>query len=629
MDTNEMNVTASEPGAAESLTPDEHYRQAQDYEQRSHSDDDNRFAMLWNAIRSYSLAAMGYFPDDKSDPWFNMPKSAQAFGRAAQLAEQIGETEYALAALDAARGCLSDLVYAAVQETESENPAEAVRADQTLRDLGSRLFQTALQYRKLGDHAMAHECLNQSVAVYPQYYPPAFAEEIRSERAARGSAPLPSRGEAEDLLEKQRKAGRLFDEGTLDLGAVSLRTGLELLLKRLCAQHNVTVSREAGDDDVFSRIDRLAELGVIAQSDLSAFHRLRKTGNKGAHPDLSKTLTEPECRAALSDYSNLVGKYGLSGDKTLTMHFRSAMKNPDYYGAGRRGRENWVNCHTYNDAHVIREFVDLEARADNFDLAAALELAAGYLPRQINWCSDRLIGMPALRWRGKEYANDRAYDARYYSWIVLAAARAAYADAGLDPYYDEKYMPTALFETLLLHFNYALRDNYAFYYSGVTVQNGSHQATYADPIKEAAALGNPLSFPLDNRTLLRIARSLLLFLTESGMESLCAIYRGDFSLYDVRYLAMATMFLIRMTTGDPLDVEQLRRDPFYFDLGSTLTLADLQRLALTPTSRNLCASVQQRFQARLQEQQLQAEREQRRQSVQNAKATVKGWFGLR
>lgn len=87
------------------------------------------------------------------------------------------------------------------------------------------------------------------------------------------------------------------------------------------------------------------------------------------------------------------------------------MRNPDYYSPNRRYYGMWYNCYTKPDLMRIPEYVDLKNKANKGDIQAMLDIAVGFLPKQIQWGAFQSVCVSYDYFRG-------CCDAKVYFLII-------------------------------------------------------------------------------------------------------------------------------------------------------------------------------------------------------------------
>ena len=246
-------------------------------------------------------------------------------------------------------------------------------------------------------------------------------------------------------------AGQMIELGIPHLALVSCRNAIETLIKSYCRRIGVdTVGKEMNLEEA---IKILHESGAINSRLNELLHRTRMICNKGAHADATVTMSD-----ALEAYSYLKEIIKLRDSvhdesrlERIQMANNVPMKDPDYYASSRRYYGKWADCFDRRSLMVIPEYVELLGKANEGDVAAMLDIAVGFLPRNIIWNSNMLINTPSVVMKGRAYNHENSYDFRYYYWIIKAVQRAAYLfSEGQN--YPKKYMATAIWEAALFSY---------------------------------------------------------------------------------------------------------------------------------------------------------------------------------
>lgn len=278
-------------------------------------------------------------------------------------------------------------------------------------------------------------------------------------------------------------AKKLIELGMAGAALMTCRNALEMLVKDLSKRCGLQY--DSRETDLSVMIDTLFSSNIIGADIKDLLHRVRMTCNKAAHADNEVTLTEAqETYIILSEC--ILRVKGRVSEEIMEQAYKlnnRPMPNPDYYSRNRRYYSKWAHCIDRQSLLVIPEYVELEARAWNDDTEAKLDLASGFLPQNIVWSSDKQINMPSYIYRGEAYNQDKAYDMRYYFWIMSAVSD-AYWDMDTFP---RKYIATAIWEGLNMWFNLNISPEYKNYVAGVNewydndTRQYQHQPIYADP----------------------------------------------------------------------------------------------------------------------------------------------------
>ena len=292
-----------------------------------------------------------------------------------------------------------------------------------------------------------------------------------------------------------RQAKTLIEmDGMEGPALMTIRNSLESLIKYHCKM--CSIEYDTRESDLSMMIDRLYDSGLITNSTRDLMHHIRQLCNKGAHVDEHVSATD-----AIDAY-NYMGEIlrtvseGFSEDsvRSVSAANNCPMEFPDYYSQNRRYYGKWEHCYTRRSLLVIQEYVELERRANGGDVAACLDIASGFLPKnqEIQWNESKLINMPDHIHRGQHYNQAEAYDARYYYWVMNAVLAAGMSLGTTD--FPKKYIATAIWEADLMWFNFITRPKYNFFVSGVTeyydpnIRQYCYLPEYADQYRMAAEM---------------------------------------------------------------------------------------------------------------------------------------------
>ncbi len=252
------------------------------------------------------------------------------------------------------------------------------------------------------------------------------------------------------------RAAEYFEKATqqlaldeYDFALLSVRKALEAVVKDISKKCGLATSEDDRDLTLEAMIDNLREAYIFADDDISLFHRTRIAANKGAH-DRENAATYYDAEYAINlmrEVLDLIGeKYDEAFLAEVSEYNNTYMLNPDYYSSTRRYYGKWCYCYTREALEVIPEYCELKRRADADDISAMLDIAVGFLPRQIVWSRNGLVCMPKYRDRdGNEYFQEDAYDARYYYWILKALLAIDQHAANSDSF-PRKYAATVFLE---------------------------------------------------------------------------------------------------------------------------------------------------------------------------------------
>ena len=257
-------------------------------------------------------------------------------------------------------------------------------------------------------------------------------------------------------------AKKLVEMGMPGPALMSCRNALEVLVKDLCK--NCGMQYDSRELDLSKMIDSLYEANIIGTSIKDSLHRIRMKCNKGAHAeDVVSMIDAEEALKDITDAYEIVPN-SISPDKVQQVkQIHNVPKaNPDYYSRDRRYYGKWERCFTRQSLLVIPEYVELENRANDGDVEAMLDLAVGFLPKDITWSSNMLVNMPPFIHRKQAFNQDRAYDTRYYYWILKAVDTAWWEIES----FPRKYISTAIWEGYKYWF-YRLVDGDYYYVADV------------------------------------------------------------------------------------------------------------------------------------------------------------------
>ena len=256
--------------------------------------------------------------------------------------------------------------------------------------------------------------------------------------------------------EYYRLAKEAIDRGEAENALFNIRKALERVVKVLCGQCNIDTYKV----DLCDLIQKIREANMIDEKEESLLHRIRIKSNCGVHAqeETEREATIDDAEECLHLLNQVLKAF--EGKLENTEKIETAKKNnnvpmcnPDYYSPNRRYYGMWYNCYTKPDLMRIPEYVDLNNKANKGDIQAMLDIAVGFLPKQIQWGAFQSVCVSYDYFRGccdaKVYFsnNNYLYDVRYYYWIVKAATLAA--KRGLaNEFVPLKYIATALLEAL-------------------------------------------------------------------------------------------------------------------------------------------------------------------------------------
>lgn len=322
---------------------------------------------------------------------------------------------------------------------------------------------------------------------------------------------------------------------------ISVRQALESAVKTVCARCNIDLQDPNGTTDLMSLIDKLKDNGIITDAETAVLHRIRMLGNKGAHVSYGEEGPTMEMATeAVELLSGALERMMENHNDALFSQKSSQnnvpMRNPDYYSPNRRYYGMWFRGRVIEDLAVSPEYLNLKEKADRGDVAAMLDLAVGFLPKQIAWSPANLVCMPRFRDRdGSEYYVDTAYDARYYYWVVKAAYRAV-QDMAAGKSVPLKYLAMAFLETAKFHL-YTLPTLQSYYISGQTQVDGARVATYDNQYEIVRRIyGECISDILRPELTVMCLRELLNLLNRYDCAILTPIHKEN-TPFRIKYLA--------------------------------------------------------------------------------------------
>lgn len=276
-----------------------------------------------------------------------------------------------------------------------------------------------------------------------------------------------------------KEAERLIGMNMPGQAVVSCRNALEALVNDIGEQNGINFKvDDSKEADIKTKIDMLYEAGLINESAKDLLHRVRKKGNKGAHGDYVSLEEANEAFNKISDAYRILSDYIL-GDS-----YNAPKSNPDYYLSSREYYAKWAKCYDRNSLLLIPEYVELESKANKGDIEAMLDIAVGFLPKGsgIEWSSDLLVNMPSYEHHDKKFNQDKAYDMRYYYWVL----RAVTCVQDQIETFPRKYIATAIWESFKYWFYSYISPTYNYYITGINEwrdenRNYHHDPIYGDP----------------------------------------------------------------------------------------------------------------------------------------------------
>ena len=256
--------------------------------------------------------------------------------------------------------------------------------------------------------------------------------------------------------EYYRLAKEAIDRGEAENALFNIRKALERVVKVLCGQCNIDTYKV----DLCDLIQKIREANMIDEKEETLLHRIRIKSNCGVHAqeETEREATIDDAEECLHLLNQVLKAFegkleNTEKIETAKKNNNVPMRNPDYYSPNRRYYGMWYNCYTKPDLMRIPEYVDLNNKANKGDIQAMLDIAVGFLPKQIQWGAFQSVCVSYDYFRGccdaKVYFsnNNYLYDVRYYYWIVKAATLAA--KRGLaNEFVPLKYIATALLEAL-------------------------------------------------------------------------------------------------------------------------------------------------------------------------------------
>ena len=247
-------------------------------------------------------------------------------------------------------------------------------------------------------------------------------------------------------------AKEAIDRGEAETALFNVRKSLETAIKSLCERCNI----DTYGDDLYGMIQKLFESDMFTKEENGILHRTRMKGNYGAHAqDSAEEADIDDAKEGLYYLEKslvILKKCCESKDKIETANNESnkPMENPNYYQPTRRYYGMWCNCYSRSSLMSVPEYVELKKQADNGDIQAMLDIAVGFLNKQIQFGDHEVVCMSFDYYkysRYKDYYNsskNRLYDPRYYYWVIKAAELAS------ENYFSGKSVPLKYIATALL-----------------------------------------------------------------------------------------------------------------------------------------------------------------------------------
>ena len=349
-------------------------------------------------------------------------------------------------------------------------------------------------------------------------------------------------GEYTHAMESYEEAKEMLSFSKPKYALLSVRQSLESMVKEMCVSCGVELYGGEGELDLIQLIDKLKEIGMLSETETALLHRIRMLGNKGAHvsygePGPSMDQATEAVVLLKEALDRLMSKHTNETFSKKAQENNIPMRNPDYYSATRRYYGMWWNCYSREELVVIPEYLALKEKADRGDVSAMLDLAVGFLPKQITWSPSGLVCMPKLRTRdGEPVYQEAAYDARYYYWILKAGYQAA-RDAAEGKVVPLKYIANTFLEVAKFYLSFDPTCYYN-YVSGRTYANGSAVLNYQDQYGLAATMfGEHLVDVLNlDQTVSCVGLLVSLMNRFNDFSILSAIHKEN-SMLRIKYLA--------------------------------------------------------------------------------------------
>lgn len=210
------------------------------------------------------------------------------------------------------------------------------------------------------------------------------------------------------------------------------RQSLEGLVKAVAAECGLETNK--GAVTLMDMINQMSETELIGKREAALLHRIRVLGNKGVHQsDEPPTMEEAEeAVEKLGTALELLGHKASDAAVVASVRDKSnvPMENPDYYGRNRRYFGAWDATSDERQLRTNTDYTKLEKLADKGDVQAMLDLASGFLRREMKFTGNGLSA---------------GVSKRYYDWIMRACDTACEA-ASEGRFFAKKYIATALLE---------------------------------------------------------------------------------------------------------------------------------------------------------------------------------------
>lgn len=388
---------------------------------------------------------------------------------------------------------------------------------------------------------------------------------------------------------KYAEAKKMLEISMPDHALFSVRKGLESIVKELCARCGIETRDTDGEIALNTLIDMLYSNGIITETGATGLHRIRILGNRGVHiGDQDQTPTMEQAAEAVELLSlaleKMTGKHDDALYKEKTQENNVPMRNPDYYSPSRRYYGMWWNCYSREALAVIPEYDRLKERADSGDISAMLDLAVGFLPRQITWSSTGLVCMPKYRTKdGREYFQDAAYDARYYYWILKAGYQTV-QNVAEDKAVPMKYIATVLLEVVKAHLS-LLDTVLATFVSGCVRTENGYSLVYQNQYEIARDMfGEDLMHLLDFERTVSCLSLLISLLNSTGTFDIISQVHKENTMDRIKYLGYCYWGFLQAQGTDTAQVEPIPEAILLSreDVGKPVTLELLQKYTTDP-----------------------------------------------
>lgn len=271
-----------------------------------------------------------------------------------------------------------------------------------------------------------------------------------------------------DLLQNAYKyledSKKKISQNEAEVALFLIRKGFEDAIKVVCEK----CALDDYKDDIYIMIQKLFENGLINEKQNAILHKTRMKGNYGVHNQNNEAeVTIDDANEGLYFFEQSLEVFeSILSDSIKVNNLRkdnnNPMVNPNYYEGSRcRYYGEWSDCFTRESLLSKKSYNNLKKMANNGDIQSMLDIAAGFLPKNIMFGPYQMINMPYSFFKEKGYKiQDHTYavnklqaiDSRYYYWIGKAVS--SLKDADTPPL---KYIATAILEyikySLLLSVN--------------------------------------------------------------------------------------------------------------------------------------------------------------------------------